>query len=57
MNPRTVLNEQMAVSEKRLTVPLEVCPLGGPVLVVTTYSDGTRQVKLEDARVEVCDWA
>jgi hypothetical protein len=44
------------ISVKRLTVPSDVCPLGGPVLVVTTYSDGTQQVKLVDARAEVCDW-
>lgn len=56
MNPRTVLNEQMAVSEKRLTVPLEVCPLGGNVIVITTHRDGTRAVRVEPARPEDYPW-
>ena len=44
------------VSEKRLTMPWDVCPVGGTVMVVTTYSDGTRQVKLEEPRAEDCSW-
>ena len=57
MNPtKTVLIVRPVVSEKRLTMPWEVCPMGGSVMVVTTYSDGTRQVKLEDARVDDYDW-
>ena len=44
------------VSERRLTMPWDVCPAGGSVMVVTTYSDGTRQVKLEDARAEDYEW-
>ena len=44
------------VSEKRLAMPWDVCAVGGSVMVATTYSDGTRQVKLEDARAEDCDW-
>ena len=44
------------VSEKRLTMPWDVCPVGGTVMVVTTYSDGIRQVNLEDARVDDYDW-
>ncbi len=43
-----ILIEWAAVSEKRLTVPWEVCP-GGPVRVVMAYSDGVQQVRLERA--------
>ena len=56
MNPRTVLIEQTVVSEKRLTMPLEVCPLGGSVLVITTDKDGTRTVRTEPARPGDYEW-
>ena len=56
MNPETDLIEQTVVSEKRLTVPLDVCPLGGSVLVVTTHKDGTMTVRMERARPEDYQW-
>jgi hypothetical protein len=51
-----VLSERTVVSVKRLTMPWEVCPMGGPVLVITTHSDGSRQLKLDQVRAEDCDW-
>lgn len=56
MNPRTVLIEQTVVSEKRLTMPWEVCPLGGSVMVTTTYRDGARTVRMEPARPGDYQW-
>ena len=57
MNPtKTVLIERPVVSEKRLTMPWEVCPMGGSVMVVTTYRDGTREVRTEPARPEDYQW-
>ncbi len=56
MNPRAVLIEQTVVSEKRLTMPWEVCPLGGSVLVITTHKDGTRTVRMEAAQPGDYQW-
>lgn len=56
MNPRTVLIEQTVVSEKRLTMPWEVCPLGGSVMVITTYRDGARTVRMEAAQPGDYQW-
>lgn len=56
MTPRTVLVEQAVVTEKRLTMPWEVCPIGGSTMVVTTYSDGTQRVRMEEARPEDYEW-